>query len=65
MSFGPPTWVQCENRGVVMLTVRREGETVTLPACKTCWDECLRDKGHKVLKAVPIMTEEDAKCAKR
>ena len=53
--------MQCEEKGIVMLTVRREKETVTLPACKKCWDECLRDPGHKVLKAVPIMDTEGVK----
>jgi hypothetical protein len=52
-TFGPITWKQCTNQGIVELKFVQDGETKTLPSCKQCWDECLRS-GIAVIKAKPI-----------
>ena len=52
-TLGPVTWKQCENEGIVMLTVKQDGKTEELPACKEYWKKVLSE-GIEVLKAVPI-----------
>lgn len=52
-SLGPVTWSQCTGASVVMLTIRKEGEAVTLPACQRCWDECIEGR-IRIIKARPI-----------
>ena len=54
-TLGPVVWNQCENEGEVMLTTKMKGEKKqTLPACKTCWQECI-DKGIRILNVSPII----------
>jgi hypothetical protein len=52
-SLGPAHWEQCELPAIVKLTVRQDGKTATMPACKKCWQECLDNK-IKILKAEPL-----------
>lgn len=60
LTFGPPVWEQCENEGVVMLTVLQDGEKETLPACNECWQECI-DRGVKIEKVAPIVKSKEEK----
>lgn len=55
-TFGPVTWSQCENKGVVMLTCKNNGseEPVTLPSCMGCWQRAKDDGCVTVLGAEPI-----------
>jgi hypothetical protein len=39
-----------------MLTVKQEGKEQTLPACDTCWRECI-DSGLTILSASPVIRE--------
>ena len=57
-SFGPTTWVQCTEIGVVMLTVKQGKTTSTLPACLTCWQKCIDDTEIKIIYVVPILHKE-------
>jgi hypothetical protein len=52
----PPRWVSCEEKPIVMLTIRQDSEVQTreFPACKTCWEEALRTKGIEVVTARPL-----------
>lgn len=43
-SLGPVSWHQCENNATVMLTVKQNDETQTLPSCQTCWAEVIENK---------------------
>lgn len=62
-TFGPVKWEQCTKRAVIMLTVRQEGKTETLPACKECWNETLLT-GIKVLASKPITSKKQTQCKK-
>lgn len=53
-SLGPVTWVQCQSEGDVLLTIRENGVERTLPACKTCWQECI-DTHIDIIRVVPIV----------
>lgn len=59
-TFGPVVWKQCSNEASVMLTVlqKPKGEKKkirqVLPACPTCWQECI-DTGIEIEKAAPII----------
>ena len=53
-SLGPVEWVQCEDRGDVMLKLNQGGEISELPACQHCWNECIQTTGIEVLSAKPI-----------
>jgi hypothetical protein len=53
-SLGPVTWEQCCETATVLLTVTQDGETQTLPACPTCWEEARNTKGITVTDAKPI-----------
>ena len=63
-TFGPVTWEQCEEEGEVMLTVKQDDETTTLPACKTCWQECIDNEKIEVVSAVPIVEKENSDVGK-
>ena len=52
-TLGPVYWVQCNEQGIVALTLRQDGKTKTLPACKTCWQECIDNK-IEIVKVVPM-----------
>lgn len=56
MTFGPRTWQQCENQGIVMLTVIQNKKKETMPACAECWQRCIDNK-IKIVSAVPIIKE--------
>ena len=56
-TFGPVRWEQCKNEAVVNLTVKQKKIEI-LPACLTCWDECI-STGIKIIKAEPIMESEN------
>lgn len=62
-TFGPVTWKQCEEEAVVNITVEQteDGRVFkkTYPACMTCWNEAIEDRNINVLKATPIMEEEN------
>jgi len=53
MTLGPRKWEQCENTGIVLLTVVQEGKEETLPACSKCWQDVI-DSGIEIVKAEPI-----------
>lgn len=55
-SLGPPRWVPCEEKPIVMLTLRQGAsiEKQEMPACKTCWEEALRTVGIEVITARPL-----------
>ncbi len=53
-TLGPVRWEQCRETATVMLTVKQDGETQTLPACPTCWEEARNTKGITVTDAKPI-----------
>lgn len=59
MSFGLPTWHQCEEEAVVNLTVKvsEEKKKKTLPSCSICWKECIDAEDIKVIHAEPITKE--------
>lgn len=52
-TFGPVTWKQCENKGIVTLKFKDGEKVKTLPACKECWAECLAN-GITIIEARPI-----------
>lgn len=52
-TFGPVTWEQCKENGVVMLTVNQDGKTQKLPACKDCWKEVI-EKKIEIVHVEPI-----------
>lgn len=51
-SLGPVKWEQCKEDAIVMLTVVQDGKTEKLPACKTCWKECI-EKNIRIEKVEP------------
>jgi hypothetical protein len=53
-TFGPVTWEQCPNTGMVMLTVKQEDGETTEPACAKCWQECI-DTGVTIVDVKPIL----------
>jgi len=53
-SLGPVQWVQCTSPATVMLKVKQDGETVELPGCNACWNECFENEGIKVLSVRPL-----------
>ena len=59
-SFGPPQWIQCENLGVVALSVEQDGETATLPACMGCWRE---SEAKGIVTGCRPLTEEESQLA--
>lgn len=52
-TLGPVTWKQCEEAAIVQLKFRQDGKVDTLPACQTCWDECI-ENDIKIIKATPL-----------
>jgi len=52
-SFGPAQWVQCKEDATVTLEVEQGGNTETLPACVTCWNEAIENKLN-IIEARPI-----------
>ena len=57
LSFGTPTWTQCSNEAIAMITVKQDGEIKTLPGCSICWQECINN-GIEIVKTTPIVKEE-------
>jgi hypothetical protein len=55
-TFGPVRWEQCNENATVMLTVVQDGKKETLPACPTCWNECIENK-MKIIAATPIVSK--------
>lgn len=53
-AFGPPVWVPCKNKAIVMMKVRQEGAVNRFPACQQCLDEANATLGIKVLDVKPI-----------
>lgn len=52
-TLGPVKWVQCEAAPIVMLKFEEDHNCKTLPACNTCWKECIA-AGVKILEVKPI-----------
>jgi len=61
-TLGPVKWEQCPSEATVMLTVKQQGETQTMPACNTCWQECIENK-IEIVSAEPITTNAKIKTA--
>lgn len=55
-TLGPVHWKQCNRDASVMLTVKQDGKTETLPSCVICWNEAM-EKGIPVLKVTPLSKE--------
>lgn len=51
--FALQQWTQCSNKATVYITFTEQKKTHTLPACNSCWKECL-DNNYKIKKVVPI-----------
>jgi hypothetical protein len=52
-TLGPVTWKQCTNDAVVSLVVVQDGKKETLPACMTCWNECI-STGVTIKSVTPL-----------
>jgi hypothetical protein len=52
-TFGPVKWEQCTEDAIVNLVVTQKDKQETLPACKTCWQECIDNK-IEINEAKPI-----------
>lgn len=50
-TLGPVEWKQCTDAPTVMLKLK--GKTEDMPACATCWQECIENK-IKIVSATPI-----------
>lgn len=46
---GTGHWEQCKKSATVVLTLKQDGKVKTLPACQTCWDECVKNR-IKIIK---------------
>ncbi len=58
-TLGPVGWVQCKNKGVVILTFKYpETKKQTLPACSKCWRKCIDDERIKIISVIPIIDGE-------
>jgi hypothetical protein len=54
-------WEQCKEIPIVMLQIREDdGKIRNLPACNTCWQECISTK-VKILKVTPIKSKKGQK----
>ena len=49
-TMGAPTWVQCEETGIVMLKIEGEDK---MPACEKCWIETI-ETGIKIEEVLPM-----------
>ena len=59
-TFGPVTWVQCNNRAEVILDVTQpDTGREQLPACKVCWNEAIAKDGIIIHGVVPILHAKD------
>ena len=55
MTFGKPTWHQCENKAIVNIKFKQKEEDIaTLPGCKECWQKCIDSKSIEILSTEPI-----------
>jgi hypothetical protein len=52
--LGPPQWVPCKNKATVKLKLKQNDEISEFAGCNTCWDECTKTKGIKVISVHPI-----------
>ena len=50
-----PSWKQCKEEGIVMLTVVQEEEQI-LPACKECWEIAI-ERNLTITNVAPIKEE--------
>jgi hypothetical protein len=53
-TLGPVTWVDCPDTPTVLLKIGGK----VLPACNTCWQECIDNK-MVIEEVIPIQKKEE------